>query len=129
MTIFALYNPYSGHNTGKEKASALQAMYETPLTFLDMTAIESYADFVKGLAPDDRIIVCGGDGTLNRFINDTYELDIQNDIFYYATGSGNDFLRDFGLKAGTKPMRINDEIKNLADFITDSVTDLIYKEL
>lgn len=113
MTIFALYNPYSGHNTGKEKASALQAMYETPLTFLDMTAIESYADFVKGLAPDDRIIVCGGDGTLNRFINDTYELNIQNDIFYYATGSGNDFLRDFGLKAGTKPMRINDEIKNL----------------
>lgn len=113
MTVYALYNPYSGHNTGKEKASALQAIYKSPLTFLDMTEIESYADFVKDLAEDDLLVVCGGDGTLNRFINDTYDLNITNDIFYYATGSGNDFLRDFGLKAGTPPMRITDEIKNL----------------
>ena len=61
MTIYALYNPYSGHNTGKEKASKLQSLYETPLTFLDMTSIASYADFAASLAPDDRIIVCGGD--------------------------------------------------------------------
>ena len=113
MTVYALYNPHAGHNTGKEKASVLQTMYETPLTFMDMTAIESYADFVAGLAPDDRLVVCGGDGTLNRFINDTYDINIQNDIFYYAVGSGNDFLRDFDLKVGSAPMRINDEIKHL----------------
>ncbi|MBQ3063554.1 MAG: diacylglycerol kinase family protein [Clostridia bacterium] len=113
MTIYALYNPHAGHGTGKEKASALEAIYKTPLTFVDMTAIASYADFAANLAPDDQIVVCGGDGTLNRFVNDTYDLDIKNDIFYYATGSGNDFLRDFGLKAGSAPMRINEEIKNL----------------
>lgn len=113
MTVYALYNPYAGHNTGKEKAAALQSMYETPVTFVDMTTIESYRDFVAALAPDDQIVVCGGDGTLNRFINDTYDLNIQNDIFYFATGSGNDFLRDFGLAAGSGPMRINDEIRDL----------------
>ena len=113
MTIYALYNPHAGHGTGKNKATTLQAFYETPLTYVDMTEIESYADFVAGLTADDRLVICGGDGTLNRFINDTYDLGIQNDIYYFATGSGNDFLRDFGLKTGSAPLRINEEIKHL----------------
>lgn len=111
--IYVLYNPHAGHNTGKEKALALEAQYSSPLTYVDMTAIASYADFAKELADEDKIIVCGGDGTLNRFVNEIYDLDIKNDILYYATGSGNDFLRDFGKPAGAAPMRINEEIKNL----------------
>ncbi len=111
--IYALYNPHSGHNTGKQKAEALQAQYSSPLTYIDMTTISDYADFAGNLAPDDKIIVCGGDGTLNRFVNEIYDLNIKNDILYYATGSGNDFLRDFGKPAGAAPMRINEEIKNL----------------
>ena len=111
--IYVLYNPHSGHNTGKEKAEALSALYEAPLTYVDMTTIDDYASFTRTLKEGDSLIVCGGDGTLNRFINEIYDLDIQNDIFYYATGSGNDFLRDFGKEAGCAPMRINDEIKNL----------------
>ena len=111
--IYVLYNPHAGHNTGKQKAMALEAQYTSPLTYVDMTAIASYADFAKELEAQDKIIVCGGDGTLNRFVNEIYDLDIKNDILYYATGSGNDFLRDFGKPEGAAPMRINEEIKNL----------------
>ena len=111
--IYALYNPHAGHNTGKERAEKLQELYDTPLTYVDMTTIADYAAFKSELGEGDKIIVCGGDGTLNRFINEIYDLGIENDILYYAAGSGNDFLRDFGKPSGAPPMRINDEIKNL----------------
>ena len=111
--IYVLYNPHSGHNTGKEKAQTLNEKYNTPLTYVDMTAIADYSEFCKTLAADDQLIICGGDGTLNRFVNEIYDLGVQNDIYYYATGSGNDFLRDFGKEAGCEPLRINDEITNL----------------
>ena len=34
--------------------------------------------------------------TLNRFINDTIPLRTDCGIYYFATGSGNDFLADIG---------------------------------
>ena len=111
--IYALYNPHAGHNTGKERAERLQELYDSTLTYVDMTGIADYRAFAASLTEGDKIIVCGGDGTLNRFINEIYDLDIQNDILYYAAGSGNDFLRDFDKPSGSAPMRINDEIKNL----------------
>ena len=111
--IYVLYNPHSGHNTGKEKAQALNEKYSTPLTYVDMTTIGDYGEFCKSLASDDQLIICGGDGTLNRFVNEIYDLGVKNDIYYFATGSGNDFLRDFGKEAGCDPIRINDEITNL----------------
>ncbi|MBR2313203.1 MAG: diacylglycerol kinase family protein [Clostridia bacterium] len=111
--IYVLYNPHAGHNTGKQKAEELQSQYTSPLTYVDMTTITDYRNFANDLASEDKIIVCGGDGTLNRFINEIYDLGIENDILYYATGSGNDFLRDFGKDSGSAPMRINEEIKNL----------------
>lgn len=111
--IFVLFNPHSGHRTGEAKARALQSKFTSPLTYVDMTTIADYRAFAGKLSPEDKLIVCGGDGTLNRFINEIYDIGIENKILYYATGSGNDFLRDFGKTAGTEPMRINEEIKHL----------------
>ena len=37
----------------------------------------------------------------------------ENDIFYYATGSGNDFLNDLEKKKGEPPFKINKYLKNL----------------
>ncbi|MBR3862280.1 MAG: acylglycerol kinase family protein, partial [Clostridia bacterium] len=71
--IYVLYNPHAGHNTGKQKAEGLQSQYSSPLTYVDMTTITDYRNFAKDLASEDKIIVCGGDGTLNRFINEIYD--------------------------------------------------------
>ena len=59
-----------------------------------MTLIRDYAAFFESLPYGTRVIISGGDGTLNRFINDTINLSLSHDIYYYASGSGNDFLRD-----------------------------------
>ena len=112
-SIIALYNPHSANNTGKEKADTLRSHYEAEPTFIDITTITDYTSFFKGLDATDSVVICGGDGTLNRFINEIYDLGIENDIYYYATGNGNDFLRDFDKAAGDAPIKINDEIKNL----------------
>ena len=55
----------------------------------------------------------GGDGTLNRFINDTAELTLPKRILYFATGSGNDFLHDIGGTPLQEPTDITKYLKDL----------------
>ena len=51
--------------------------------------------------------------TLNRFVNDTCDIEYGADIFYFASGSGNDFIRDLGKEKGTEPFCINEYLKDL----------------
>lgn len=91
-----LYNPKAGNGTCKEESKVLEVLYENTVHF-DMTQIESYADFFASLDPSDEVILCGGDGTLHRFANDTNGLSIRNPLYYYATGTENDFVHDLDL--------------------------------
>ena len=93
-----LFNPLSGNGKGKEAAEELSKKVSAT-NFVDMTSIESYADFFHNNKDSD-IIICGGDGTLNRFLNDTTGIEFDNSISYYASGSGNDFLRDLERPVG-----------------------------
>ena len=97
MKYHVLYNPYAGNNTGKKETEALSGILPgVELVFCDLTRLRSYSEFFAGIAQEDRVIISGGDGTLNRFINETGDCAIKNSIYYFATGSGNDFLRDVG---------------------------------
>ena len=93
-----LYNPFSGNGQGKVAAEALLAKIGDA-ECVDMTALDGYEEFFAS-HPDSHIIICGGDGTLNRFINDTAHINITTPISYYASGSGNDFLRDISGSEG-----------------------------
>lgn len=110
---YALYNPFAGNQTCEEQSKKLREFYSPDeLEFRSMADI-SYSEFFPSLNADDKVIICGGDGTLNRFVNDTRDIAITNDILYYAAGSGNDFLRDLGKEKGTAPFKINQYIENL----------------
>lgn len=111
---YVLFNPHAGNNTGKASAEKLKEIYtEKELVFLDITEITDYAQFMSSLEGDDSIIICGGDGTLNRFVNAIYDLNTDKEILYYAAGSGNDFLRDIDGVDGTVPFRVNEYICDL----------------
>lgn len=111
---YVLYNPKAGVGNGSEKAKKLDELLPNKkLIYRDMTEITDYDDFFESISAEDDVIICGGDGTLNRFVNATYDLKFKNNILYYATGSGNDFLRDMGKEAGAHPFRINKYIKDL----------------
>lgn len=109
-----LYNPLAGNGRGYAQAQELRALYpDNELDFVDMTEIQDYQEFFDTLPRGEAVIICGGDGTINRFINDSNAAGEKREILYYATGSGNDFLRDVGKKRGEAPFIINDYIKDL----------------
>ena len=105
-----IYNPLSGNKIGTNTAKALQERLNVT-ECIDMTSIESYERFFnehKGV----NVIICGGDGTLNRFLNDISDIEITSSIYFYPSGSGNDFFRDIG--ADTNDIVCIDKyIKNL----------------
>ena len=109
-----LYNPLSGNGRGEAEAKALSGrMSGTALSFRDITKIGDYAAFFASLSPDVPVILCGGDGTINRFVNDTDGIPYENEILYFATGSGNDFLHDLGKEPGCDPFPIGKYLKDL----------------
>lgn len=113
MKQYVLYNPHAGNGTAEEAAKTLAKTNPDSCVLLNMTAIESYASLLSGIAAEDTLTVCGGDGTLNRFINDTNGLDIPCEVYYLAVGSGNDFLRDLDKTPDGTPVCITRYIHNL----------------
>lgn len=111
--IYALFNPHAGNNTCEASVEKLKDIYSgEELKFISMLKVD-YPELFSSLQQEDKVIVCGGDGTLNRFVNDTKDIEISNDILYYAAGSGNDFLHDLGKEKGEPPFKINQYIQNL----------------
>lgn len=112
--LHVLYNPYAGNGRGEESARRLSEMLpDDELRFQAMTEIEDYASFLSGVPAGEALLICGGDGTLNRFINDTEGLNVPNPILYFACGSGNDFLHDLEKAPGSAPFEITDCLKDL----------------
>ena len=99
---YILYNPNAGGPEAKNALKDLQDKNEGAAA-INICRITNYRTFFSGLSPDDTVILCGGDGTLNRFVNDIDGIDIQNNLYYYPTGTGNDFARDVGQKPFSNP--------------------------
>ena len=112
MAAYVFYNPLAGNGSGETVARDLTAqMGEHYL--IDMTKITNYEAIIAGMGTEDYLVIVGGDGTLNRFANETAKLRIQQQILYYPMGTGNDFARDLGKETGTEPFAITNYLKNL----------------
>ena len=112
MKYYVLYNPYAGSGNGKEEAESFGSTAQGEAQYFDITKIHDYAEFLKDVDADAELVVCGGDGTVNRFLNAINGLDIQQKISYYACGSGNDFLREVGTD-GSRLVDLDTYRKNL----------------
>ncbi|MDO4489418.1 MAG: diacylglycerol kinase family protein, partial [Eubacteriales bacterium] len=71
-----------------------------------------YKDFFKSLDDDDEVVLIGGDGTLNVFVNQMEGVELKHKVYLLGAGTGNDFFTDIGKNAGEE-VYINDYIKNL----------------
>lgn len=111
MSYYILFNPHAGEGTAEDVATKLAEKLGTPDSVYNMTEVESYGDLLTDKESD--IIILGGDGTLNRFVNDTYDLKLENKIFLYPIGTGNDFLRDLGKEKSEEPVEVTKYLKNL----------------
>lgn len=99
---YILYNPCAG---GAEAQTAVKALQEenAGAVLINICRISSYATFFNGLEPEAAVILCGGDGTLNRFVNDIAGVEVKNKLYYFPTGTGNDLARDIGQTPFSSP--------------------------
>ncbi|MDE7379540.1 MAG: diacylglycerol kinase family protein [Clostridia bacterium] len=113
MNYKVLYNPLAGRINDTVFFNELKtALKGDTLEYFDITKVD-LAEFAGGVKEDEGLIVAGGDGTLNRFINQTVDMKIAAPVYYYAAGNGNDFWTDIGKKAGDKPVELAPYIKDL----------------
>ena len=93
---YVLCNPLSGNKQGLVQSQALiSKIPENELKFIDIRTVEDYASFWNTIdLKNDTVVISGGDGTLNRFINSNLDTELPENLYYYASGSGNDFKKD-----------------------------------
>ena len=113
MKTYILYNPRAGHGDKAKAAESISHRFEGEVIIKDATTIDDYAAFVAPLTAEDTVVLCGGDGTLNRFANAVYGMELACDVLYFAVGTGNDFLHDLGLEPGAAPFAVKKYLKNL----------------
>ncbi|MBE6707986.1 MAG: diacylglycerol kinase family protein [Ruminococcaceae bacterium] len=111
--VYVLYNPGAGKKKGDIREKLKGHLADAEPYFIDMTTLDGYAELFGGTDGSDKVIVCGGDGTLNRFANDIDGLSVPCDILYYAAGSGNDFLKDLDRDGDTAPFSIKEYLTDL----------------
>jgi len=109
---YILFNPHSGLGKSKECATNINRECEGDSTVVDMTEV-NYRELFEKVNERDTVTVLGGDGTLNRFINETDGIKSPARIFYYPAGTGNDFYADICDVAPEHPVDITDYVKEL----------------
>jgi len=119
MKNYLFYNPLAGNGKSIDTINMILDKKYRDTVFCDITETDNLAGFVTSLEPDDVIIICGGDGTLNNFINTVDTDALPNDIYFLPAGSGNDFIHDLGYDTINEPLKINDYIKNLPVLTVD----------
>ena len=111
---YILYNPKS--NSGKTAKKIVkfsrklkkQKIEHKLINLLTLKASD-YATLRAKVVKEDVIIIAGGDGTLHKVVNNKEFQSLDNKIYMYKAGRGNDFARD---KKG-KLFEITEYVKNL----------------
>ncbi len=118
-TGYVLFNRKAGKRGDLDSLDLVERLFSDKLELIDVESIESYEDFVSGLGEEDYIVICGGDGTINKFINNMKQFRIENEIFYYPSGTGNDFAHELGHDKFSEPFPIKDYLLNLPTVTID----------
>ena len=110
---YVLYNPLSHNNMGEKDAGKILDQYpEERYTFIDLTSLKN-EELFELLDGEDDVIIAGGDGTLNKFVNILGECELKKTVYFYPSGSGNDFMNDVRGKNVRELITLNDYIKDL----------------
>lgn len=121
---YILYNHLAGSKEKNEGRleSLTESLSGEETKLVDVAELESYEGFFCDLDSSDKVYICGGDGTLNRFINGSPDGYVPCEVYYYSMGTGNDFLNDIGLTRDDTPVLINKYLEDLPIVTVNGVT-------
>ena len=123
--IYIMYNPLAGNSTCEEASKGVGEIFASDeKRYINLLEVEDFERHIKELDPEDQIVLCGGDGTLNHLINSVNTEDLEQDIFYYPAGSGNDFYHDIDQDKTNGVFRINKYLKCIPKVIIDGKESL-----
>ncbi len=106
MTLI-LFNPYANNHDITAALEGVRAYAAAPDTQeKDLTAIDVRAE-ICALTENDRVLLCGGDGTIMRLANALDGAQYSVPVYLWKSGTGNDFLRDIGKNDQTDPVLLN----------------------
>lgn len=115
--VHILYNPKSGCGKDvEEKLSRVKKLCKNKESVAqNIVEIEDMKKYFDSLKSDDEIVLVGGDGTINVFVNKLRGYEIKNKLFLYKAGTGNDFMTDicWDINEQSDFIQINEYIENL----------------
>lgn len=111
--LYVLVNPLAFNGKAEEKlADAIKNFEGEEYTKVNVIDFDVKA-LLEKVTKEDKILIVGGDGTLNRFANDTAGTDYVCPIYLYKSGTGNDFIKDVEDKVENNMVKVNEYITNL----------------
>ena len=101
--ILMIVNPVSGRISGEHTADKLEAWLKENGAAVDRfetTETENGSGYTAKLAENDyaRVVVLGGDGTLNAVLNGMLHRALRTPITYLPAGTTNDFAQTLGIE-------------------------------
>lgn len=120
---YIFYNPLANSGNGADILPTVSSLIKGEKVVHDITTVD-YPSIIRSLDEDDIIVICGGDGTLNKFVNNVDCDSLTQDVLYYPSGTGNDFANDIGMGIEDAPFSIKKYIVKLP---TVTVTGVSHK--
>lgn len=112
MTLI-LFNPHANNSDISAALAGVRAYAAASDTVeKDLTQVDVRAE-ICALGESDRVLICGGDGTIMRLANALDGASYSVPVYLWKSGTGNDFLRDLGLNESNEPVLLNPYLVNL----------------
>jgi diacylglycerol kinase family enzyme len=110
--VYILTNHCAGGNFIENEKRVKEKFAGELVEIYHCAEVDDKRGFLENITESDTLVIIGGDGTLNRFVNSIDNVDYPFPIYCYAGGTGNDFLHD---TAGDSNgfIKINEYIKDL----------------
>ena len=112
---YILFNPLANGGRGERGIGDVKtALAEEKPEAVDIRSI-GIRSFLDGLSARDKVILCGGDGTIHRLVNELEGTVPEVPVHVWRFGTGNDFLRDVTIDTDphVRSVLLNDYIRDL----------------
>ncbi|MCR5215637.1 MAG: hypothetical protein K6C69_01715 [Lachnospiraceae bacterium] len=91
--LYIVYNPLSNNGSTASRIADATKLVVGEKEYIDVTKV-NLKEFYGRLKKKDKVVLCGGDGTIHHFVNELYGEPHRTSCYFMPLGSGNDFARD-----------------------------------